>query len=435
MSGELDFIGNIFGSIFGSNSRNQRRNNRNEYRDEQTRQRNKELQKNLNTQKKYIDSLSSNIKNMEKNHINTINNMKSNFNNKLKAQSSDIKNLRVELKNLSNEFSNVTSQLQSQIGALQDTEIKSLELANQWLSDTSKLLEFIEQNYRHDKFMPGQLNQLIQKVNTSVVSNINNGIYQAAVSSAQNIFLDAQQLRMELELKEAEWNILYENIEVDIKDFIDNCENSKNVEFEFNTSNGVEKFDVDVDYWSKGDISLLLKELNEIKDNFKKDKNNLSLENLEIMAKEINEYENKIETTVNKARNSVFSSQVRGDLAEVLASKFEQKGWVLKEAIYEKEDLRNPLHIKFGMGDDEIVIKYSPEESEDSIRNSINVSFFDRSRNDENYRQERLKEILETTQYLGVECSTPVCKAGTEDKSCQDETKLDFEKFKTKLSK
>jgi len=438
MSGELDFIGDFFGAIFGGSSRDTIQDNRSEYRDDQARRRNRELQNSLNTQKNYVDSLSKNMKNMERNHFTKINDMKSEFNIKLKKQekeqSIEIKNVRLDLKkdisDLSNQFNKVTNELQGQLVELQDKEIKSADLADRWSDDTSKLLDYINNNYRHEKFMPGQLNQLIQKLNTGVVANINNGVYQSAISNAQNVFLDAQQLRTEIEIKELEWENLYEDIEIDVLGYIDYCENSKKVEFEFSTSQGKQKTQIDVEHWSKGELSEILKKLNVYKNNLSESKDSLSLDDLEELKSRIHEYEDKIKSCINKARNAVFASQVRGDIATELVSKFEKKGWKLKEAVYEKEDQRNPLHIKFGMGDDEMVIKYSPEEAKDSIRNSVNVSFFDRTRNDEAFRQERMKDIIETTQGLGISTSIPTCKPGTENSPCQDETKLDFEKLK-----
>lgn len=439
MSGELDFFTDFFSGRnrfdYGASRARVYNDVRREVRSSSAR-----LNKRIKKQESYINSLSNNIKKMEREHVRNMNKIRSDFNSKLNKQaaqhSKDINNLRLDLQDeiqtLNHEFSEITNHIQSQVSALQNTEAKSADLAQQWADDAGKLLDFIAQNYRHEKFMPGQLNQLVQKMNTSVVANIRNGVFQAGLANAQSLFLDAQQLRTELELKEAEWDAIYNETEVNLSTILKSCEQNKNIEFEFNTDNGIMTSEVDVDFWSNGDVSKLIAELEITKNDLLDNNENYTIEELASLNETIYEREEHLKCMINKARNAVFASQIRQNLANELAVKFKMKGWELVDCIYEKDDLRNPLHVKFAMGDDEIVIKYSPESLDKSIRNSVNVAFFDRTRNDEEYRQKRLADIIDITQQAGLNTTEPVCKAGTEDMPCQDNSKLDFEKLKQK---
>ena len=87
------------------------------------------------------------------------------------------------------------------------------------LSDVEAIWEQINRDYQHQRFAPGKLASLRQRLEIAK-SNISAGVSEAAIATSQQAYLDLVDLRFELEQKEQEWLLLYNATLTDIRSLI-----------------------------------------------------------------------------------------------------------------------------------------------------------------------------------------------------------------------
>ncbi|TVL99939.1 MAG: hypothetical protein CV087_16085 [Candidatus Brocadia sp. WS118] len=336
------------------------------------------------------------------------------------------------------EFSNALEaqrkNLQSQISALNDRlakkEANEQQLAQTWIENTKTLISYIDEHQSHEKFKPGALEKIRAELQLSE-GNFKQGVYQAAIASAQQSFIRASELRIEIEQLEVEWSAYLEAAKQSATELLATCEAQESCRFALDTEDGSIEMEGQIDFWTEGALSGLKKNAkNELKRLGKPD--DLALEELKASIRQSEQWKAECLTLTEKAKQALIASQLRNNMAQTIANALENAGWEVTDSTYEGEDHRGAIHVKLeNYSGDEIVTIITPEEGEDdTIYNRVHVSFFDRTSNDESFRQERLKMITNTLQEEGLECGEPKCEPGTENKPSQDERKLDFKEVR-----
>jgi len=325
-------------------------------------------------------------------------------------------------------------ELEGQIRDIQDAlirqEISERDQANQWLTDTQRFLEMISSEYRHEKFKPAALDQIRSEMSMNQ-GNFDQGNYQAAIATSQQSFLRASELRLELEQLEMEWEAHLEAAKQNATEVLAACDAQTACRFTFETEEGAEEVAGEVNFWTQGALSDLrqhaaaeLKRLGASDD--------LSLDDLKHSVSQSDKWRGECLELAERAKEALLASQLRNNLGQMIEDALGEAGWEVTDATYEGEDFRGAVHIKLqNLPGDEIVTIITPEPGEgNTIQNKLNISFFDRSSNDETFRQERLRAITGIFQEDGMDITQPVCKQGTENQPCMDNEKLDFEKVR-----
>jgi hypothetical protein len=230
-----------------------------------------------------------------------------------------------------------------------------------------------------------------------------------------------------------EWNEFLSTARQSAAEVLAACDTHKTAKFTFETEEGAEDFSAEVDFWTKGELSKLRQQVADEQqklDNPEK----LSLDDLKRIIADSDKWRQESEVLVEQAKEALIASQLRNNIAQSIETALETSGWDVIDSTYEGEDYRSALHVKLqNMANDELVTIITPEESADkSIRNSLNINFFDKNTNDEAFRQERLKLIMASLKEENLDCSQPECKLGTENQSATEVEKLDFEKVREK---
>jgi archaellum component FlaC len=321
-------------------------------------------------------------------------------------------------------------ELESQISQIRDSiqqkEADERQIASQWLSDTNAYLNMIHSDYRHAKFKPGELERLQSEIELCQ-GNFNQANYQAAIATSQQTFLRASQLRMALEQMEMEWEAHLEAAKCNATEVLAACDVQEACNFTFDTDEGAEEIAGEIDFWTKGALTEIrnlakeeLKQLNS--------PNDLSLDALKASMGKSETWRNECLNLSDQAKNAIIASQLRNNIGQTIEDALQEAGWEVTEAVYAGDDFRSSVHVKLkNLPGDEIVTIITPEPGpENTIQNKVNISFFDRSTNDESFRQNRLKSIMDMFQNQGLECSPARCKPGTENQPCQDISKLDL---------
>ncbi|GKT09149.1 hypothetical protein [Desulforhabdus sp. TSK] len=324
--------------------------------------------------------------------------------------------------------------LEGQIKNIQDAldrkETSQRDQASQWLEDVRRCMNMIESEYRHDKFKPGALDRLRSELILSE-GNFKQGNFQSAIASAQQTFLRASELRIELERLEMEWEAHLEMAKRSAAEVLADCDAQEACRFAFETDDGSEEVAGEIDFWTEGGLSQLRKRAQKELQRLGQSEN-LSLDDLKKSVAHCEQWRQEGMGLAEKAKEALIASQLRNNIGQTIETALQQAGWRIADAAYEAEDFRRAVHVKLqNPQGDEIVTIITPNSGpHDTIQNRLGVHFFDRSTNDESFRQERLKALMGVLEEEGLECSNPVCRPGTEGKSCENSSLLDFDRVR-----
>jgi len=188
-----------------------------------------------------------------------------------------------------------------------------------------------------------------------------------------------------------------------------------------------------VDFWTKGDLSKLRQQVADEQEKLD-NPDSFSLADLKQSIADSERWRQESEDLVEQAKEALIASQLRNNIAQSIEESLEKSGWAVMDSTYEGEDHRTALHLKLQNGaNDELVTIITPEKTTDkTITNRLSINFFDKSTNDEAFRQERLNRIMASLKEEELDCSQPQCMPGTENRSATEVKKLDFEKVRAK---
>ncbi len=274
------------------------------------------------------------------------------------------------------------------------------ELALQWLKNFENIISMIKE-LNHEKFKPGALNSLLEEARIAR-ENINNGVYEAAIASMQERFIDARELFNEVFLLEEEFNSLKTIALNRLDEIREILEAQRFVEFEFFG----EKETVDVNYWTNGEIEKILKRINELKAKIE-DENTTTQEMVEII-KEENEIFETAKKLSEKARDNILLSEARLDIADNVIDTLENMGFDMVDDTFVADDKRKSVVLKFtNEAEEEIVTVISPKGNSNSLNIIFNVENTNIAMKDA-----RLNNMLNRLKEKGIELQNFKCADG-----------------------
>lgn len=353
--------------------------------------------------------------------------------NQAAARGKDFSHLRIfeeQQQELQQALETQRQDLQTQITELSKRinkkEADERELAQSLIQDTKALLSFIKDQQRHKKFKPGT----VEKIQAEMIVSENifkKGVYHIAVTAALQSYVKASELRLEIGQLEEEWNVFWKVARKNANDVQVICNEQESYRLTLETEGDSTEIAARIDFWTDGALSDFKKKVhNELKRLDRAD--DLSLDQLKASIRRSEEWRDECLRLVEKAKQAIIASQLRNNMAQIIAITLRASGWEISDSTYEGEDHRGAMHLKLeNYNGDEIVIIITPEMDEtEALNNKLNVFFFDRSSNDETYRQERLKTIVGALQEECLECSEPRSTAVTENNLAKYKSKLDF---------
>lgn len=235
------------------------------------------------------------------------------------------------------------NKLQSQIDLINATEKQRADMAREALEAVKTLSKEIGK-MPHEKFAPGKLDKINRDIES--VGSATGLMSQAAWLQCVQSWQDLWDLRTEIQLKETEFMVKYEQALRMAVTLLEEARANKERVMEFNKVGGQDKQtkEIDIDFWSNGEWSTHVDRLDEyrkkLEDNFNKAQ--FSIDDLERTLEELSEEGERLGKIIIDAGNNVAASELRFDLAEIGANVlFEQ---LFKEdsikATYEGEDQR-----------------------------------------------------------------------------------------------
>ena len=225
------------------------------------------------------------------------------------------------------------------LGRLQGDAQRKMDIASQWLSAAEQLRDFIQSNYHHSFFLPGQVDPFDQQL-ALARDNLEMGMSEAVLATAQRLYMELSQMRVKLENLESEWQTLYCAV----------WEAACNVQALANENQTVEAvdldgnplpFDLDVDFWSNGGLTQVYFNIEEIFSRLEDSANRPYLAELRgILSERVPAMQQSLEESVLEARIGAINSQMRINIADLVVQALQEQGFRLEEGSYHGVDMR-----------------------------------------------------------------------------------------------
>ena len=296
--------------------------------------------------------------------------------------------------------------LQQQIDALVADARRKAEIAQAWVEAAQTLHDFIEGNYRHRLFRPGALERLARDLRQAR-ENLQQGIAEAALAMAQRAYHDLSDLRLELERLEAEWQLWRTAALESAREILALAHANRTCQA-IDLQGRELDLRIEVDWWTDGRLSALEAELQTLLGRLQDEQNPPSLEDLRaIVQGTLPQLRQRLEETIRDARLAVLGSQLRINIADLIAQALEEQGFSIQAATYEGEDMRAGYYVQARHLDgSEVVVVVTPQEGR-PLENNLQILSYDVDQRSEDELRHRAAELARALQTRGLQAPAP----------------------------
>jgi hypothetical protein len=236
------------------------------------------------------------------------------------------------------------------LDTFEQREQAKMKLARQWLRQVVIFSDFIQEQFDHERFLPGQLSKILRSLEIAQ-RNLAEGLPEASLQISQQAFLGMSDLRLELEQRIVEWQAEYGRASGALDQFITELElnasvNALGLEGEELTER------VDVAYWSNGDYQQLLTKCRRLSALLSQENQHITTEELkQTHAELLPVLTERFESIIYEARLNALNSQLRMNIAEQALQALESHGFRLNESGYLNKDMRSPFMAQLDSSD------------------------------------------------------------------------------------
>ena len=213
------------------------------------------------------------------------------------------------------------------------------EVARQWLRQSVVLADFIQEQFNHERFLPGRLSKIHRSLNFAQ-NNLAQGFLESSLQASQQAFLELSELHFELEQCVVEWQTEFEKAHRAIDQILTDLKlnarvNALGLQGEELTEQ------VDLEYWTEGKYRQLFDVCRKVMTRLGQDQQHLSTEELRRVNTELFPFiTERFESIVYEARFNALNSQLRMNIAERALQALEIHGFRLNESGYANKDMR-----------------------------------------------------------------------------------------------
>ena len=293
------------------------------------------------------------------------------------------------------------NRLEEDIEKIGDHHNRMRDLAFSWLGSTLKIDEFIASEYPHEFFAPGRLQQLSREI-ILASQNMGQGANEAGLAQVQQAYFDLSDFRLELERLETEWRLWQQAVLDGIRHLYACLQN--NISATAVDMAGKElEVTIDVNAWTGGGLDDISSGLNDLGELVQSGFPSVDTATLQHIARSVlPAYQQQIEQTVEAARLTALSSQVRINIADLVVQALEDQGYVLQDASYGEgnptSEYRAALQSLDGC---EVEILVSPVDNL-PVNNELSIISHDREQKSEHELRQRAREVAKSLQHYGL---------------------------------
>jgi hypothetical protein len=293
-----------------------------------------------------------------------------------------------------------------------------LAIARTMVADARVLHDAIDSMLPHERHAPGKLAKLTSLL-TMAEANIAADIGEAALATAQPLLLDLNDLRSEIQLRDAEWRAARLTAVTVVTALIQQISASEHIGF-VHDELGLSA-DLDVDFWSEGELSKIRAQADELSARLADEANPPSLADLaEISERTVVSLDEDLSSAITLAQARQWASQVRINVASQVVDVLEQTTpYDLDgDPIFAGDDQRAAFYSKLRSPDDsEIVVEVAPDETGKSC--VIRVLSYEAGTPDDYLRVARARAIAAALGAEGLS-GTPNTEPGEPDPVYKD---------------
>ena len=229
--------------------------------------------------------------------------------------------------------------LSQRLDVYEQREQSKAEAARKWLRQSVAFADFIQQQFDHERFLPGRLSRILGSLNFAQ-NNLAGGFFEASLQTSQQAFLQLSELHFELEQRIVEWQSEYAKTQGALAGFITEMEMNSTVNA-FGLEGEELAEQVDLAYWSNGRYRELLDKSRHLLALLSREQRSISTEELKQTYNELLPIVGeRFESIIYDARLNALNSQLRMNIAERALQALEIQGFRLNTAGYANQDMR-----------------------------------------------------------------------------------------------
>ena len=314
-----------------------------------------------------------------------------------------------------------TDALREQMESDREARASVLDAARTAVGDARVLHDAIDSTLPHERFAPGQLARLTDRL-AIAEGNVAAGTAETALGHAQELYLRLRELRAEVELRDAEWRAAHLTSVEAVTALAEQI--SYNSMIPVTDEESGASAELDVDHWSDGELSAIRAQADELaaRLNAKADPPGLA-ELRDISERSVVELNDRLSEVVATARTRQWASQVRVNMAETVVDVLESvAGYHWDGNAFAGDDQRAAFYSKLRHADDsEIVVEVAPGEDGKSC--VVRVMSYETGQPDESARVARVHAIADSLREQGL-AGTPAAEADEPDPALKDFAQL-----------
>jgi hypothetical protein len=259
--------------------------------------------------------------------------------------------------------------LADNVGELMHDRAKARQAAESRLSDAQAERDLIAATLPHERYVPGALAALDRKL-SEARKNFAEGHSEAALTEAGRIYHDLSDLRLELTLRHSEWLELRRQAAdklILVRELIRHSGRLSADSLDADGGDAAEGAQIDIDHWSDGQIRRLQDEVQQSLDQVTgeptEDAPPLTIDQLRNFAdRRAPQLRQQVEDAVDLAQQRVLASQMRANIAELVAAALETGfAYEVSSGDYEAGDKRGAFSARLAhLSGGEVVVHVRP---------------------------------------------------------------------------
>lgn len=326
----------------------------------------------------------------------------------------------------------VTSQLNNldgRVKVIEEISTKQELLAKYWIDQANAFIEDLK-NYRHELLCPGKMEDIRKKIDDAV-ADYKVPAYQIAINNGRDAFNLALNLKEEVVLAEDKWNELYGIWRHSLADTQSKLDEHDKLVFTFETTEGKETVNADLDDWTNGELSIVRGEFELLR----KGMEDIDKKTIEDITEEIGKLENlqhQIDFVAYTGKENLLLSQYRWQIADEVADIVGESFLMTDcQGEYLEDDKRQAYVAKFKNPDnDEVVLVIAPQMDEHGVDYNSVEFHFNNSDNSEEMRDKWTKHIKNSLEERNIPIGNLVCREGYERRNSDQEQLGDMDRIR-----
>ena len=295
--------------------------------------------------------------------------------------------------------------LRDRLEGLGADQTRKLDAARDVLTNLSRIADELAK-MPHERFMPGEM-ESIQRHITDAQKSLESGMPEASLSTAQRAYWEICDLRDLVEEWEREFMRIHQSALENARILLEEARSDRIYQIDVGEGEGKEVIDLDVDHWTKGELSGFEKQIEALIARLESGENTLTTDEVKEILNTIDTLEPRLQEIVARAVDNIIGSQVRQNIAESTLDALRDQGFELEDSTYEGDDERNSYVIKVkNIAGSEVVTVIAPSE-QDAGSNVMTVNSYDETFVDEGTLVQRSREILSVLNQQGLETGDP----------------------------